>query len=67
MAPAEVCTMLGPGYHIQSAAIHQEIFSRGLDKINIMLNNINVTIEPMEGRVNYLHGRRPVRHAGDAR
>ena len=54
-------------YHIHFVAVQQEIFSKGLDKINIVLNNINVMIEPMEDRVNYLDDRRPVRHAGEAR
>jgi len=67
MPPPEVCTMPGRRYHIHFVAVQQEILSRGLDKINIVLNNINVRIESMEDRVNYLHGKRPVRDAGEAR
>jgi hypothetical protein len=57
----------GRRYHIVPLSEWQEISVQGLDKINIVLNNINVMLDLVEDRVNYLDGRRPVRHRWGAR
>jgi hypothetical protein len=45
----------------------QEILVQGIDKLNIVINNLNMELDMREGRVNYLDGRGPVGQGRGAR